>query len=134
MINNIYNIYIYMINNIYNIYIYDNNKYIYIYIFCGNSCTWAHDVHKSQKFKVRIDNWGFFSYNHTDQSRSVKAYIVQTTPSPTPFFKVAAEVSFDYLAPPEGMGVWKIKKTGWKYDAWAGLLKREGGGADTFLI
>ena len=112
-----------MINNIYNIYIYMIIINIYIYIFCGNSCTWAHDVHKSQKFKVRIDNWGFFSYNHTDQSRSVKAYIVQTTPSPTPFFKVAAEVSFDYLAPPEGMGVWKTKKTGWKHDAGAGLLK-----------
>ena len=45
-----------MINNIYNIYIYMIIINIYIYIFCGNSCTWAHDVHKSQKFKVRIDN------------------------------------------------------------------------------
>ena len=112
--------------------------YVYIYVIMKTMCRpsyhhngfvathalgRAHDVHKSQKFKVRVDNWGFFSYNHTDQSRSVKAYIVQTTPSPTPFFKVAAEVSFDYLAPPEGMGVWKTKKTGWKHDAGAGLLK-----------
>ena len=37
------------------------------------------------KFKVRTDNWeGFVSYNHTDQPRSVKAYIVQTPPPPPP--------------------------------------------------
>ena len=52
------------------------------------------------KFKVRTDNWeGFVSYNHTDQPRSVKAYIVQTPPPspPTnPFFNVTEE-SLDYL-------------------------------------
>ena len=37
------------------------------------------------KFKVRTDNWeGFVSYNHTDQPRSVKAYIVQTPPPSPP--------------------------------------------------
>ena len=41
-----------------------------------------------------------------------------------------------YVASPDGMGVWKIKKTRWKYDAWTGLLKRWGGvgWADTFPI
>ena len=80
------------------------------------------------KFKARTDNWeGFFSYNHTDQARSVKAYIVQT-----PLFK-GGEVSFDYLPCRSGK-IWKIKKRGWKNHAGAGFLKRGGGWHFSCLI
>ena len=78
------------------------------------------------KFKARTDNWeGFFSYNHTDQARSVKAYIVQT-----PLFK-GGEVSFDYL--PWQRGDLKNFKKG--VEEWCrGRSFLKGGGAETFLV
>ena len=72
----------------------------------------------------------FFSYNHTDQPRSVKAYIVQTSPPPS-FY--SGEVSLDYL-PRRGEGDLKNFKKGWKYGAGAGLLKRGGGWHLSYLI
>ena len=56
------------------------------------------------KFKARIDNWeGFFSYNHTDQPGSVKAYIVHTLPLPF-FLKWGKQVLITSLT--AGGGIW----------------------------
>ena len=102
--------------------------YVYIYVIMKTMCRpsyhhngfvathalgRAHDVHKSQKFKVRVDNWGFFSYNHTDQSRSVKAYIVQTTPCPHPLFlKLWRKQDLITSLPGKEWGSEKLKKWG----------------------
>ena len=47
-----------------------------------------------------------------------------------PFFKEEGKFC---LPSPEGGGIWKIKKRGWKYGVGAGLLKR-GGGLVFFLF
>ena len=57
------------------------------------------------------------------------AYNIVRTPSP---FLKRGEVNFDYL--PWRGGIWKIRKRGWKYRAWAGSLKKRVGRLTLFLF
>ena len=110
---------LYMHISIYIIYIsiYLYILYIYIYIYI-----WAWQGWIKIRLKARTDNWeGFFSYNRTDQARSMKTYIVQTPP---PFFKGGGGVSFSYL--PQRGRICKLKKGECKYGAGACLLKKRG--------
>ena len=77
------------------------------------------------KFKGRTDNWESFIYNRTDQVRSLKADIVQTSL----FLK---EGSKFWLPRPEGES--KNYKKGGESMVQGQVLLKKGGGLTLFLI